>query len=441
VSGQAVTIDLDENITVNQISSTDSTEVQVADNLVPTANNTYALGSADKKWSALHVAGGSIFLGDLILKDNGNNTLGIFQSDGTTPADIDFTNSITIVGDDSTGVVLNAGETLKIAGAGISTTEVSGDVLTITTTETNDLGASVTWVDVPDANITQSSVTQHQAALSITQSQISDFNSPITIVGDDSTGVTLNTGETIKITGTQNITSVVSGDTLTLTGPDLSSYITTSTLEFLGDDSTGTVFDASQGDNVKFAGANGIAVSVSGDTVTIDGSALSVSGGLTFVGDDSTGTVVSLGETFKIAGGTGITTAVSGDTLTVTSSVSQQGITFYGDDSAGIEIADGGAVYIQGGTNITTSTNSDGTVTIEGPNLTSYVQNTDAVLTLVGDDSTGTVLNVAETFKIAGTQNITTAVSGDTLTVTGPDLSSYLTDISFKIVADDSASV
>ena len=44
-------------------------------------------------------------------------------------------------------------------------------------TETNDLTSSVTWADVPDANITQSSVTQHQSALSITSSQISDLAS------------------------------------------------------------------------------------------------------------------------------------------------------------------------------------------------------------------------------------------------------------------------
>ena len=42
-------------------------------------------------------------------------------------------------------------------------------------TETNDLSAAVTWANVPDANITQGSVTQHQAALSITKSQVSDF--------------------------------------------------------------------------------------------------------------------------------------------------------------------------------------------------------------------------------------------------------------------------
>ena len=50
------------------------------------------------------------------------------------------------------------------------------------TTETNDLTAAVTWANVPDANITQSSVTQHQAALSITESQISDLQSYLTSV-------------------------------------------------------------------------------------------------------------------------------------------------------------------------------------------------------------------------------------------------------------------
>ena len=51
----------------------------------------------------------------------------------------------------------------------------SVDSSTYLTAETNDLSAAVTWANVPDANITQGSVTQHQAALSITESQISDL--------------------------------------------------------------------------------------------------------------------------------------------------------------------------------------------------------------------------------------------------------------------------
>ena len=42
-------------------------------------------------------------------------------------------------------------------------------------TETNDLSSAVTWANIPDANVPQSAVTQHQAALSITESQISDL--------------------------------------------------------------------------------------------------------------------------------------------------------------------------------------------------------------------------------------------------------------------------
>jgi len=62
-------------------------------------------------------------------------------------------------------------------------------------TETNDLSTAVTWANVPDANITESSVTQHQAALSITESQISDFGTyetaDATILKDADIGVTV----------------------------------------------------------------------------------------------------------------------------------------------------------------------------------------------------------------------------------------------------------
>ena len=60
-------------------------------------------------------------------------------------------------------------------------------------TETNDLTAAVTWANVPDANITETSVTQHEAALSITESQISDLGSYITAISTDTlTNKTIN---------------------------------------------------------------------------------------------------------------------------------------------------------------------------------------------------------------------------------------------------------
>ena len=58
---------------------------------------------------------------------------------------------------------------------GISTATESGAV-----TETNDLSSSVTWVNVPDANITESSVIQHSGALRLTESQIVDLQNYLT---------------------------------------------------------------------------------------------------------------------------------------------------------------------------------------------------------------------------------------------------------------------
>jgi len=56
-------------------------------------------------------------------------------------------------------------------------------------TETNDLTAAVTWTNIPDANVPQSAVTQHQAALSITEGQISNLGSDIVL--DSDIGVTV----------------------------------------------------------------------------------------------------------------------------------------------------------------------------------------------------------------------------------------------------------
>jgi hypothetical protein len=77
-------------------------------------------------------------------------------------------------------------------------------------TETNDLTAAVTWANVPDANITQSSVTQHQAALSITESQISDLGSYITASSTDTLTNKTISGSSNTISGI-NATSIADG--------------------------------------------------------------------------------------------------------------------------------------------------------------------------------------------------------------------------------------
>ena len=114
--------------------------------------------------------------------------IGAIQNDGTgTPlrdaGDIindNFNEIYTSLGDGtnltSNYITASSSDTLTNKSGNISQwANDSGYITSIT--ETNDLTSSVTWADVPDANITQSSVTQHQSALSITSSQISDLAS------------------------------------------------------------------------------------------------------------------------------------------------------------------------------------------------------------------------------------------------------------------------
>ena len=97
-----------------------------------------------------------------------------------------FTNTPSVV----TLTDLSVGNELAASGDGaISYDNTTGvfrytppDLSTYLTAEANDLTAAVTWANVPDDNITQSSVTQHQSALSITESQISDFGTYLTSV-------------------------------------------------------------------------------------------------------------------------------------------------------------------------------------------------------------------------------------------------------------------
>jgi hypothetical protein len=74
----------------------------ISQNIIPATNITYDLGSTDYRWKDLYLNGGTIYLGDIVIKDNGNNTLGIYQADGETPVQISGIEANSILYDNTT---------------------------------------------------------------------------------------------------------------------------------------------------------------------------------------------------------------------------------------------------------------------------------------------------------------------------------------------------
>ena len=343
ITGDVVTLSLNKNITVNQISSDDSTAVQVADNFVPTQDDVYSLGTRDKRWSEIHVSQGSIFLGDLVIRDSGDGRMQIFQADGVTPARLDAPlHQLTLVGDDSTGSTFDLNNTVKFRGINGVSVSVSGDDVTID-------GSAVVG------------------------------SGSFTISDDSSTTATITNGQdTLKFAGGTNITTAISGDTLTITAPSTVSsftndagYIDTAQLTIVGDDSTGTSFDASQSPTVRFLGAGNVSVAVSGSNVIITGSGAggsatytqdtapsSPTDGETWFDTDSGGLYIWVEES---GSGQWIETGSAGTTLDVDGVDS---IRFAVDDSTSTAVRTSETLSILGGNNIETSITPEGEIRI-----------------------------------------------------------------------------
>jgi len=115
---------------------------------------------------------------------------------------------LTAIGTANQVLAVNSGATaLEFQTISITESQIS-DLQSYLTAEINDLTSAVTWANVPNANITESSVTQHEAALSITESQISDLQSYLTAETNDlATAVTGTLGTANGGTGLTSIGS------------------------------------------------------------------------------------------------------------------------------------------------------------------------------------------------------------------------------------------
>src|SRR6056300_437003 len=324
------------------------------------------------------------------------------------------------------------------------------DLGTYLTTEGNDLTSAVTWANVPNANITESSVTQHQAALSITESQISDLSHFSGSYTDLTNKPTIPTNNTELTNGagyatTSYVDSEVAG--IVDTAPEALNTLN-ELAAALGDDANfATTTSTALGNRLRVdTNAQGLTATQKTNAKTNLGLSTVASTGA--YGDLSGLPTIPTNNNELTNGAGYITdyTVTEGDVtahqaaLSITESQISDLSHFsgsYNDLTNKPTIPTNNNELTNGAGYITDYTVTESDVTAHQAalavtesqisDLGSYI--TDANITIVGDDSTGTSFSAKDNdnIKITGTQNTAVAVSGDTITVTGPDLSSYAT--------------
>lgn len=123
-----------------------------------------ASGGAGETWTIPSNASIPLPVGTMIgLQNDGGGTLSIAITTDTLKNAIDGSTGTQTLADDASAVIQKVTTTLW------KYTAVEG-----ASAEINDLTSVVTWANVPNANITQGSITQHEAALTILETQITD---------------------------------------------------------------------------------------------------------------------------------------------------------------------------------------------------------------------------------------------------------------------------
>lgn len=271
--------------------------------------------------------------------------------------------------------------------------------------EINDLTASVTWANVPDANITESSVVQHSGALRLTESQIVDLGNYVA------------SGNSISLLTNDN-NYIISDTTVASDSEKISNIISLSQSEYdLITPQPGVLYVIDDAPTPAISGENISQFTNDANYLTshppISAASSSDNSGRTYIQDiilDSNGHV------------TGISTATETVVNTDTDTITNIGANSTNYTNGNINFVGGGATTISKvGNTLTissTDTNTDtNTITNIGVNNTSY---TNGNINFVGGGAT----------SISKVGNTVTITSTDTDTNT--DTNNYVNGASFS---------
>ena len=139
-----------------------------------------------------------------------------------------------------------------------------------------------------------------------------------TINADTGTTTASAATDTLIIAGGTNISTAITGDTVTVTMTGALGDANQNAYGIIGSDS-GNKTAASATATINLIGGTGVSTAINGDNLTITNDSPNIAQNIfaTVTGDTGTTNANTTTDTLTIAGGTGITTAVSGDTLTI----------------------------------------------------------------------------------------------------------------------------
>ena len=297
-------------------------------NILPAANVTYNLGSTTRRWKDLWLAGSTLTLGNIVIKNSSGNTISFYGPDGVTPATLDA--NAEIVADSISSGTSNV--SIPTANGNVRTVANGNVTLIVTSTGANVTG---TLNATGNANVGNLSATNIVGTLTTaTQTNITSVGTlgSLSVTGNVTGGnisATAHTGTTVSVTGNvtggnlsgtnivgtlttaaqTNITSVGTLGSLSVTG-----NVTGGNLS--GTDIVGTLTTATQ-TNITSVGTLG-SLSVTGNVTGGNLSGTSIVGTLTTAAQTnitSVGTLTSLAVTGNITSGNLSGTSIVG-TLT-----------------------------------------------------------------------------------------------------------------------------
>ena len=194
--------------------------LQTGGNIIPSANNTYSLGSATKQWADLYLSGNTIYLGNLVVKDNGDNTLKIFQSDGVTEGAVTLTNTgvatgtfgsaskIPVITVGADGRITSVSNT-TVAGVSNFSYAAANNTFTITTADGGSFTAAIT--DLQEVSDALSDLANTNNYIATESARIDLVNTNLT---STNTAIRSLVSDRLQVANATSLFVNVSGDTM-----------------------------------------------------------------------------------------------------------------------------------------------------------------------------------------------------------------------------------